>query len=87
MGLAFRTGDVWIVFSGGFFLCMKPKVLALCGKCSPWRVCADGRGAWIRAVGGRMGEGEGEGTIACGLMMQCSGSVVMKQHEGRDYSK
>lgn len=27
-----------------------------------------------------------EVAVAGGIMMQCSGSSVMKQHEGRDYS-
>ena len=34
-------------------------------------------------VGVEMGQGRGG---AGGLMMQFSGSSVMKQHEGRDYS-
>lgn len=38
-------------------------------------------------AGGRGGSGVcEEGAEAGGLMMQCSGSSVMKQHEGRDYS-
>lgn len=34
-----------------------------------------------------VGVGGGGGVaVAGGLMMQCSGRSVMKQHEGRDYS-
>lgn len=40
----------------------------------------------------RIWEGRGAGgvcvcfAVAGGLMMQCAGITVMKQHEGRDYS-
>lgn len=39
-------------------------------------VCGYGGGGWR---GGGV-------AVAGGFMMQCSGSSVMKQHEGRDYS-